>query len=113
MDSSESAPAVAALLALHTPSASAPASVAPPAEKLPPAWRSGDQTFTSLEQVFAAVRELHDVEDYVVAPHKSKYAARVIMVSQRLSVAQEQARSDGASFKQCWRMLIEARCLFY
>lgn len=76
MDPYEDAPAVAALVALHKPAAVAPESRQP---SWLPVWVSGDRTFDSLDDVIRVVRELHEVSDYVVAPHKSKYEARVIM----------------------------------
>ena len=76
MDPYEDAPAVAALVALHKPAAVAPESRQP---SWLPAWVSGDRMFDSLDDVIRAVRELHEVSDYVVAPHKSKYEARIIM----------------------------------
>ena len=79
MDPYESAPLVASLVEAHKPAAVGPASTAPLASRLPP-LRSGDRRFASVQSAIDAVRQLHQVDDYVVAPHKSKYEARVIMV---------------------------------
>lgn len=76
MDPYEDAPAVAALAALHKPAAESPESREP---SWLPVWVSGDRMFDSLEEVIRVVRGLHEVADYVVAPHKSKYEARIIM----------------------------------
>lgn len=82
MDPYESAPLVAALVEAHKPAAVGPESTPPSADRLPP-LRSGDRRFACVEDAVAAVRHLHQVDDYVVAPHKSKYEARIIMVRMR------------------------------
>lgn len=41
------------------------------------------ERFDDIEQVIKRVRELHEIADPDVTPHKSKYAARVIMVRRR------------------------------
>jgi hypothetical protein len=83
MDLHTEAPALSAVQTLHKVSSTpteAPPSLAP--SSLPP-LQSGTELFTSVEAVIRRVRELHGVEDPVVAPHRSKYAARIIMVRMR------------------------------
>lgn len=76
MDPYEDAPLVASIAAnyafVNEPPPSTPVT-------LPP-LTSGTETFESIEAVMERVRELHQVLDPDVAPHRSKYAARIIMV---------------------------------
>lgn len=72
------APGCAALQALHTPADQSPPSQ-PPQHDILNKLTSGSQTFNGVEDVIKTVRQLHSIEDPVVTPHKSKYAARVIL----------------------------------
>lgn len=73
----EVAPPVASITASHGSAEVAPDSTP---TTLPPLV-SGTETFDDIEHVLRRVRELHEVYDEDVTPHKSKYAARIIMVS--------------------------------
>lgn len=78
MDPYESAPQIQAILDAHVIAASLPASTPP---SILPVLEGGsaNERFESIDGVLARVRELHDVLDPDVTPHKSKYAARMIM----------------------------------
>jgi hypothetical protein len=80
MDPYDSAPRVASISATHAIAAIGPEST--PVASIPP-LASGVERFATIDDVVRRVRQLHEVMDPDVTPHKSKYAARIIMVRQQ------------------------------
>jgi hypothetical protein len=78
MDPYDPAPQLQQIATTHTIAATPPDSTAP--GELPQLeGGQGNERFSSVDEVIARVRQLHEVVDEDVAPHKSKYAARMIM----------------------------------